>query len=173
MRFVAKAISTFFGAGYFPIAPGTFASLLAAGFYLAWLSRLSVLVYFCLLLALTIVGILSASLFARSLGHRDPRPVVIDEVCGQLFNLAWAPRSAGPVAAAFVLFRLFDIAKPFPIRRLERLPWGWGIMADDVLAGVYGLAVLQIGLQAGILWGVGAFIILMAFGAVASRQARK
>jgi phosphatidylglycerophosphatase A len=144
MSMLVRWIATLFGAGRFPLAPGTFASLLAAlafRFLLAglfWTFQIGaiVLVFF--------IGVWASGRHAAALGSKDPRPVVIDEVCGQWISLMFLPAGWGFLAAAFVLFRAFDVIKPFPIRHLEALPAGWGIMADDVLAGIYAAAVLQL-----------------------------
>jgi phosphatidylglycerophosphatase A len=78
------------------------------------------------------------------LGTSDPGPVVIDEVLGMLMTLAWMPLSLAGVTVGFVLFRAFDIVKPFPAGRLEHAPRGWGIMLDDAMAGVYGQLAMRL-----------------------------
>ena len=143
MKRLAWILSTFFLSGEFPVVPGTFASLIAALLYKFWLFRLSGPRFAILILGVFFIGVAAASVHARELGRADPRPVVIDEACGQWIACFLVPPSWGPVLAAFVLFRIFDILKPFPIRRLERLPGGWGIMADDVLAGIFAALLLQ------------------------------
>jgi phosphatidylglycerophosphatase A len=90
------------------------------------------------------VGIPAATLEARGCGRKDPSHVVIDEVAGQLVTLIACPLLWKPMLVGFILFRAFDIVKPPPIRRLERLPEGTGIVVDDVGAGIYGLVVLQV-----------------------------
>jgi phosphatidylglycerophosphatase A len=95
-------------------------------------------------------GIPAATLEARGCGRKDPSHVVIDEVAGQLVTLLACPIRWQALLAGFVLFRLFDILKPPPIRSLERLPEGTGIVVDDLGAGVYGLIVLQALLHFGI-----------------------
>jgi phosphatidylglycerophosphatase A len=138
---LATLLATVFGAGYLPWAPGTWASLLSLP--LAWC--LGALGGWPALLAgavlLTFAGIWACGRHARAAGLKDPSECVIDEVAGQLFAcvpLAITARLAAvlPVLLAFVLFRFFDIVKPWPIARLEHLPGGVGVMADDVLAGV-------------------------------------
>jgi phosphatidylglycerophosphatase A len=127
--------------GLIPWVPATFASLVVAGLCWAWPPAHATAVLGAA--GLLLLGAPAATTAARLQGEEDPRNVVIDEVAGQLATFALvAPATLGLAAAGFVLFRGFDIAKPFPIRRLERLPGGWGIMADDVLAGLYAAVVL-------------------------------
>lgn len=160
--YVALAIATC-GVGYLPVAPGTLGSLVGAGLYLSvwgWFYGLlqanaqqtgSNLLYvfgpqlaFMLLLtfAITMLGIWAATRTEKVIQRKDPSIVVIDEVAGQMIALLSGPlwlHTWWSVLSAFILFRLFDIWKPYPIRRLEALESGLGIMADDVLAGVYAL----------------------------------
>ncbi len=136
MRPAARLLATFFGVGSFPLVPGTAASAVAALGYKLSLHDLSLPLFALLVAGLFFVGTWSAAVHAAELGVPDPGRIVIDEVCGQLVALAFLPSDWTAVAAAFVLFRVFDIIKPWPIRRLERLPGGWGIMADDVGAGL-------------------------------------
>jgi len=106
-----------------------------------------------ILLALVaiLVGIPAATRVARTSGRKDPQFVVIDEVAGQLITLIAAPIAWQSLLLGFILFRAFDIVKPPPVRHLERLPDGVGIVVDDVGAGLYGLAVMQIVLHFGLL----------------------
>ena len=162
--YFALAIATW-GVGYLPIAPGTVGSLVGVGLYLsiwagidglltsnALAKKLSALYVFTPQLAfmlvviflLTMAGIWAATRAERALRKKDPSIVVVDEVTGQMIALLSGPfwlHTWWSVITAFLLFRLFDIWKPYPIRRLERLESGLGIMADDVLAGVYALIV--------------------------------
>ena len=139
-------LATWFGCGYWPWGPGTAGSLaavlIAAGLHV-WLGagRITIAV---LLIAFLFPGIWAATRTARILNTEDPGMVVIDEVLGQWLTLLGASTlSWKTFLAAFVLFRLFDIWKPWPIRRLENLPEGIGIVADDLGAGVYGAIVLS------------------------------
>ena len=102
-------------------------------------------------LAAVLVGIPAATRVARASGRKDPQFVVIDEVAGQLVTLIAAPVAWQSLLLGFILFRAFDIVKPPPVRQLERLPEGAGIVVDDVGAGLYGLAVMQIVLHFGLL----------------------
>jgi phosphatidylglycerophosphatase A len=148
--FWAWTIATFFGAGLGKPGPGTWGSVAAL---LLWslaaiVFHLSAQMVLILLLAgvfLTIaLGIPAATIAARESGRHDPGFVVIDEVAGQWITLLWSPPDWRHGLIALILFRLFDITKPFPVRRLERLPEGWGIVFDDVAAGLYALGVASL-----------------------------
>jgi phosphatidylglycerophosphatase A len=99
----------------------------------------------------TLIGIPAATRVARASGSKDPQFVVIDEVAGQLVALIGVPLAWKSFLAGFILFRVFDIWKPFPIRRLERLPEGTGIVVDDLGAGLYALAIVHLLLHFGLL----------------------
>jgi phosphatidylglycerophosphatase A len=99
----------------------------------------------------TLIGIPAATLVARGSGLKDPQFVVIDEVAGQLVALIAVPLTWKTFLASFILFRVLDMWKPFPIRRLERLPEGTGIVVDDLGAGIYALAVMHLMLHFGLL----------------------
>jgi len=143
MKFAAKLVATFFFLGYCPLVPGTVASLVAALIYFFWLHAVPVPIYGVLVLGLTAAAIASSSVQARAMNLRDPRIIVVDEVCGQFVALSLVPALPVNVLAGFVLFRIFDILKPFSIRRLERLPGGWGIVVDDLAAGACSAILLQ------------------------------
>ncbi len=147
-RTAALALGTFCGAGYFPYGPGTLASALAVVIVrLSWPRSVSSLWLLLLAALLYFPGVWAAGECEKHYGRKDPGLVVIDEVIGQLITLA-ALRVSVPLAQwkyvllGFILFRLFDIAKPFPVGRSERLPRGWGIITDDCIAGLYGFVVL-------------------------------
>lgn len=143
--------ATFFYIGYMRPGPGTYASaatvilwwavahLITPGWHLAGAALLA--------LAVTVAGIRPSTVVARESGRKDPGFVVIDEVAGQMISLIGVPLSWNYLIAGFILFRSFDIVKPFPLRRLERLPEGAGIMMDDVGAGLYALVLLQLWLH--------------------------
>ena len=144
----ATLVATFFGAGRLRPAPGTWGSLAAGLLWWALALQLpapwqlpAILV---LIVSVTAIGIPAATLEARGCGRKDPSHIVIDEVAGQLVTLIACPILWKPLLAGFILFRAFDIVKPFPIRRMENLPEGTGIMLDDLGAGTYGLIVLQL-----------------------------
>jgi phosphatidylglycerophosphatase A len=144
---IARWLATACGLGLLPFAPGTWGSL--AGLALAWIF-LRVLPLGALpgLVALSAAGVWAAGAVELSSGKKDPQEVVVDEVSGQWLALLASPSffSGAPswksYLAGFILFRAFDIFKPFPARQAESLPGGWGIMADDWVAGAYAAAVL-------------------------------
>lgn len=141
MRRVAVVLATAGGAGYAPVAPGTFGSAVGVVIYLLtqhWPREAQ----FTLVLAISAAGVWAASEAERHFGREDPGPVVIDEVAGQLLTLLFLGVGALGVAAGFLVFRVLDITKPWPVRRLEDLPGGLGIMADDLMAGVYGWGIM-------------------------------
>lgn len=137
-------LATVFGLGLVPLAPGTAGSLAAVLFYKAALHALAWPVYLLLVVVLFGVGAAAAARHAAELGRPDPGRIVVDEVCGQLVACAFLPASWIAVAVVFALFRFFDIIKPWPIRKLEGLPGGWGIMADDVGAGLAAAALARL-----------------------------
>ncbi len=145
MKRLAFLIATWFGCGYAPKGPGTAGSVAALA--IAWLlhtyAGVSSVGLGCLGLLLAIPGTWAADVVARSSGLEDPQIVVVDEVVGQWLTLAGATAlNWKSWLLALALFRLFDIWKPPPVRQLERLPGGLGIVADDAMAGVYGALVL-------------------------------
>jgi phosphatidylglycerophosphatase A len=144
-------IATFFGVGHLQPGSGTWASAATlalwwtAGLWLpsAWVVPAAIAIS----VLVTLIGIPPSTVVARESGIKDPGFVVIDEVAGQMIALIAAPVNWKYMLAGFILFRSFDIVKPFPLRRLEALPGGTGIMMDDVGAGLYALALLQIWLH--------------------------
>jgi phosphatidylglycerophosphatase A len=141
----ARLIATWFGCGYSPIGPGTAGSLaaLAIAWPLVHYAGWQPLWFLLPVVALTGPGIWAAGVTARELQLKDPGLVVVDEVLGQWLALAGARTlNLKSWIAAFALFRLFDIWKPPPVRQLEALPGGTGIVADDLMAGIYAALVL-------------------------------
>ena len=139
-------IATGAGSGYLPKAPGTWGTLV--GLLLWWpLAGLSLAAYLAAVAVLFIVGVASAGAAEKILDRGEPGVVVIDEIVGVLIALAAVPLHPVAALAGFALFRLFDIAKPFPVGWVDRhLHGGLGIMLDDLVAGLYALLVLQFGL---------------------------
>jgi phosphatidylglycerophosphatase A len=139
-------IATVGPVGYVPVAPGTAGSAVGIAIYfLMW--RRPFLEQAIVTALITLLGVIASTEASRFFGKSDPSHVVIDEVAGQLVTLQWT--GVGPLGAAigFVLFRALDIVKPWPANRLESLHGGAGIMADDLMAGAYGCAILH-----GVLW---------------------
>ena len=155
VEYLALAIATC-GVGYIPLAPGTWGSLVGIVLYLgvsyvglvllAGTSRIVLASAIVVIVVVTLFGIWAASKTEKLLGRKDPGKVVVDEVAGQMiallpvsFVFAWPLN--GWVIVSFILFRFFDIVKPYPARRLEGLHGGLGIMADDLIAGVYAAVI--------------------------------
>jgi phosphatidylglycerophosphatase A len=143
----AWIVATFFGAGFGKPGPGTWGSVAAVLLWAAYAGFLHPTAQALLLallagIALTLIlGIPASTIVARESGRKDPQFVVIDEVAGQWIALVGSHANWRHALIALVLFRLFDITKPFPARQLESLPGGWGIVFDDVAAGLYALGV--------------------------------
>jgi len=146
----AWVTATFFGAGYCKPGPGTWGSVAA---FLLWAAEsmlrppsahtmlVGLLVWIALVIAF---GVPASTIVARQSGRKDPQFVVIDEVAGVWIALLFCPPDWIHGLICLILFRLFDITKPFPVRQLERLPVGWGIVFDDVAAGLYALGVASL-----------------------------
>jgi phosphatidylglycerophosphatase A len=151
----ATLVATFFGIGRMRPGPGSWGSaatvILWAALAYAVPPSLRTPLVIALALLVTLIGIPAATQVARASGVKDPQFVVIDEVAGQLIALIAAPLAWKAFLAGFILFRAFDIVKPPPVRQLERLPEGTGIVLDDVAAGIYALAVMQLLLHSGLL----------------------
>lgn len=163
LDYLSLAVTTF-GVGYLPLAPGTWGSLLAVGFYVLLANIFSEYRYapgsagaesliaaihaviLILFLLFTLLGVWAAGRATELLGNSDPSQAVVDEVIGQLIVFLFIPftTSLWLVAAGFVLFRLFDVWKPYPIDSLQVLPGGIGVCADDILAGVYAGVFLSV-----------------------------
>lgn len=148
MKSLSKIIATFFGVGYFPVAPGTLTSLIVVLLYKFYLHSLSWPFYLLLLILLFSVGIFTSTKYSLEIKKHDPRRIVIDEAFGQLLVLFQIGESWGtgwlPLLSCFLLFRIFDIIKPFPIKKVETLPEGWGIVMDDLVAAVYAGVIINL-----------------------------
>jgi len=140
---VALLLGTFFYLGYAPIAPGTVGTAGAMLLYYL-LTYFSQSVYFLFLLGFIILSVWVSTEASGAFEKDDPGQVVIDEVCGFLVTMFLIPTTVLNIVLGFFLFRFFDVLKPPPVRRLENLPSGLGIVADDVAAGIYANIVLQI-----------------------------
>jgi len=150
---LAVLIATVGYCGYFPIAPGTVGS--AAGlvvYLLVWWSG-SPVVEVALIAVLFGAGVWAGTIAERFFGGIDPGPIVMDEVVGMLITLAFIPVGISGALAGFVLFRVYDVIKPYPAGRFEQLHGGLGVMADDAMAGVYANLTLRL-----LLWLLPAWI---------------
>ena len=151
----ATAIATFFGIGWIKPGPGTWASLATVGAWalISWVTPVSARfpLATAAAVAITLIGIPAATRVARAYATKDPQFVVIDEVAGQLIALIAVPLSWKTFLASLILFRTFDIFKPPPVRQLEKLPEGTGIVLDDVGAGLYALACVHLAMHFGLL----------------------
>lgn len=141
MRSLALALSTAFGVGYAPVAPGTFGSLV--GLLVWWLLPQTAAAQFTAVVVVFFVGAWSGSHAEAHFGQTDPGPVVIDEVLGMLITLMFNPVGWQGATIGFLFFRVADIIKPYPANRLEALHGGFGIMADDGMAAVYSNLALR------------------------------
>lgn len=151
----ATLVATFLGAGRMKPGPGTWGSVATVIVWALVSSQIPspsrTWATIAAVVVVTLVGIPAATLVARASGLKDPQFVVIDEVAGQLLTLVAVPLSWKTALAGLILFRAFDILKPPPIRLLERLPEGAGIVVDDLGAGLYALAVMHLLLHFGLL----------------------
>ncbi len=146
-------LATGFGAGSFPKAPGTAGTVVGLLFYLL-LKDLTITAYAVTIFTFLFFAAWVATEAEGYFGKKDPQSVVIDEVAGFLVTMAFVPFSWVNALIGFLLFRLFDIWKPFPCRSIERrAPAGWGVVGDDLMAGIYANGVLQL------IWLVGLFPI--------------
>lgn len=140
-----RLLATFFYVGEIPAAPGSAASLVTA--LLAMAMSPQPVVYIAVTILLTWVGVAVSGKFERQAGQKDPSCVVIDEVAGALIAFFMLPPVFSVWITAFFLFRAFDMFKIYPVNRLEQLEGGWGIMLDDLVAGLYTNIIMQIAIR--------------------------
>jgi phosphatidylglycerophosphatase A len=138
LRRLGVFIATCAHVGYAPVAPGTFGSAVGLVVYYLVRRQASTAVELGAIAVILVVGLWSATEAEHHFGGIDPRPVVIDEVIGMLITLALHPVNVTGAIVGFFIFRVLDVVKPWPARRLELLPGGFGVVLDDVMAGVYG-----------------------------------
>ena len=138
LRRLGVFIATCAHVGYAPVAPGTFGSAVGLAVYYLVRRQASTTVELGAIALILVVGRWSATEAEHHFGGIDPGPVVIDEVIGMLITLALHPVSVAGAIVGFFIFRVLDVVKPWPARRLELLPGGFGVVLDDVMAGVYG-----------------------------------
>jgi len=144
LRRLQLVFATGFGLGYAPIASGTFGSLPGLLIYWGLYTVYGTPAVLVGLVAVIAAGVVCATAGEQHFGRHDPGQVVVDEIAGQMVALLFLAPTPAILVAGFLLFRLMDILKPLGARRLEALPRGWGIMADDLAAGVYANLVLQV-----------------------------
>ncbi len=142
LRRIGVFIATCAYVGYAPVAPGTFGSAIGLAVFYVVRHQRSTTVEVAVIVALAAVGLWSATEAEHHFGGIDPGPVVIDEVIGMLITLAFIPVNVAGAIVAFFIFRFLDVVKPWPARRLEQLPGGFGVVLDDMMAGVYGNIVM-------------------------------
>jgi phosphatidylglycerophosphatase A len=140
---IAKLIATFFYVGLIPIGPGTFGTLAAIPLFYV-LSFTPLYLYLAITVVIILISVWASTVAEEVFGKTDPGQVVADEVCGYLITMILVPVTLSNIFLGFLLFRFFDIAKPYPARKFEKLPSGWGIVMDDVMAGVYSCITLHI-----------------------------
>ncbi|MFH1888629.1 MAG: phosphatidylglycerophosphatase A [Candidatus Omnitrophota bacterium] len=144
-NFIIRTISTFFYVGYLPLMPGTFASI--AALFVFYSVKENNFIYALLTLGLIILGFLVSGRAERVFDRKDSPLIVIDEVCGMLLSLIFIPYDIKLVISAFILFRILDILKPYPARRVQNLSGSIGIMGDDIIAALYTNVILQVFLR--------------------------
>ncbi len=141
---LANWFSTVLKVGYLQIAPGTWGSFVALLIWYVIIGHISSITLIVLIVIIFTLGVYTSSITENNIAQKDPSVIVIDEWVGQWIALLFLPKSLSWGVVAFLLFRLFDIWKPYPIKKLDNIHGGWGIMLDDVLAGVYALVILSL-----------------------------
>ena len=144
VRSVALLVASAGPAGHVPVAPGTAGSGVGVALWLVVRGSASPALEVIVITAVLAIGVWSATVTELHYGREDPGVVVIDEVAGMLITCLWLPLAPVGLLVAFLAFRLFDIVKLYPASAAERLPQGWGIMADDVVAGLYAYAIVRL-----------------------------
>ena len=138
LRRIGVFIATCAYVGYAPVAPGTFGSAVGLAVFYAVRHQGTMTVEAGTIVVLLAIGLWAATEAEHHFGGSDPGPVVIDEVIGMLITLAFIPVNLAGAILGFFIFRVLDVVKPWPARRLEHLPGGFGVVLDDVMAGIYG-----------------------------------
>lgn len=137
-----KVLSSFFGIGYLPFFPGTWASLAGVGIY--FLLHDNLIIYGCVVFAILVIGFLVGTKAEEKFGQKDSHFIVIDEVAAVLILLIFIPRSLFFLILAFLIFRGLDIIKPYPIKKIENFSGSWGIMLDDLVACFYTIIFMRV-----------------------------
>ncbi len=151
MKKISIFYATFFNVGKFPFAPGTLASLVTTGivFLFNYFFHPDPLIMIIAIIIIFLSGIIPSRITEEHYGHKDPHAIVIDEVAGQMVSLLFLPalfsmKSMAAYIAGFFIFRFFDILKPPPVKQADRIKGGFGIMIDDILAGLYSLLTIHL-----------------------------
>ncbi|MEM7007915.1 MAG: phosphatidylglycerophosphatase A [Thermodesulfobacteriota bacterium] len=140
---LANIIATFFYVGLIPIGPGTFGTLAAIPLFYA-LTFTPFYLYLVITVVIILISVWASKVAEEIYKKEDPGQIVVDEVCGFLVTMILVPPTVSNIFIGFLLFRIFDITKPYPVRKFERIPNGWGVVLDDVAAGVYACITLHI-----------------------------
>ncbi len=141
---ISEWIATCFKVGYLPLAPGTWGSIFSILLWWVFIKDLNLYVFGVLIVLFFIIGIVTSNIIIDELDNNDPSHIVIDELVGQWLALLFLPNGLINIAIAFILFRFFDIIKPWPISLIEKLPKGLGVMSDDLVAGFITLGLIQV-----------------------------
>ena len=141
---ISEWIATCFKVGYLPLAPGTWGSIFAILVWWVLLKDLDLLIFGIVIILFFFIGIIVSNIIIDQNGDNDPSHIIIDELVGQWLALWMLPDGSFYIIIVFILFRFFDIIKPWPIRFIEQLPKGLGVMCDDLTAGLITLILIQI-----------------------------
>ena len=141
---ISEWIATCFKVGYLPFAPGTWGSVFAILLWWVLLKDLNTYIFGVVIIIFLLIGIVVSNIIIDQSGDHDPSHIIIDELVGQWLALFLLPEGFFNIAISFILFRFFDIIKPWPIRLIEKLPKGLGVMSDDLAAGFITLVLIQI-----------------------------
>lgn len=141
---ISEWIATCFKVGYLPFAPGTWGSVFAILLWWVLLKDLNTYIFGAIIIIFLLIGIVVSNIIIDQSGDHDPSYIIIDELVGQWLALFLIPDGFFNIAISFILFRFFDIIKPWPIRLIEKLPKGLGVMSDDLTAGLITLVLIQV-----------------------------
>ena len=141
---ISEWIATCFKVGYLPFAPGTWGSVFAILLWWVLLKDLNTYIFGAIIIIFLLIGIVVSNIIIDQSGDHDPSYIIIDELVGQWLALFLIPDGFFNIAISFILFRFFDIIKPWPIRLIEKLPKGLGVMSDDLTAGFITLVLIQV-----------------------------
>jgi len=141
---ISEWIATCFKVGYLPFAPGTWGSVFAILLWWVLLKDLNTYIFGAIIIIFLLIGIVVSNIIIDQSGDHDPSYIIIDELVGQWLALFLIPDGFFNIAISFILFRFFDIIKPWPIRLIEKLPKGLGVMSDDLSAGLITLVLIQV-----------------------------